>query len=62
MTRRIPERLRRFFSGDLQRDRPPEHYGPGNEPPGVEYAVRDEQGRVVEIVTKAGERIYVEHE
>jgi hypothetical protein len=40
----------RFFiqPGDLER-----------EPEGVEYTVRDKQGRVVEIVTLDGQRIYV---
>ena len=29
------------------------------EPEGVEYTVRDEQGRILEIVTEDGQRIYV---
>ncbi|HMI98934.1 MAG TPA: hypothetical protein VK488_03775 [Gaiellaceae bacterium] len=45
-----PDPRERFISkpGDLER-----------EPECVEYTVRDEQGRVVEIVTLDGQRIYV---
>jgi len=32
------------------------------EPEGVDYTVRDEHGRPVEIVTKSGERIYATYD
>jgi YD repeat-containing protein len=38
------------------------HFFTNDDPPGVAYTVRDEQGRVVEIVSEDGQRTYVTHD